>query len=64
MASRIRVSVPYSGTKYHREHRSKKGRKNIRLKDKTSSLRKKKILELLKIKDLEYERSRTIKKIY
>lgn len=56
MPSRERKSYPCSGVFFHREHRSKKRRKIIDLKENSGSIRKKRLLEKLKVKDLEDER--------
>jgi len=54
--SRVSKSCPYTGTLPHRDHRSKKGRdKNGSKSDREFSIRRKKQLEKLRIKDLENE---------
>ena len=54
--ARERKSYPANGIYFHREHRSKRKRKPLKLKEETGRLFKKKKLEEIKIKELEYER--------
>ena len=51
-SSRVSKSCPFSGSKPHREHRSKKGRRNNISKD-YFNIRKKQKLEELRTKDYE-----------
>jgi hypothetical protein len=52
MSSRIKKSIPVSGKYQHREHRSKKGRKN-NIKERSFNIERKKKLEKIIIKSLE-----------
>ncbi len=55
MSQRARWTVPFSGLYPHHEHRSKRGRNNNSGTTHKARIEKKKMLEKIKIKELETE---------